>query len=228
MPSEDVYFIGGGKGGVGKSLVGMGGVDRLRRLGKSVLLVESDNNNSDVAKCYANILSTQCIDLETGNGWIEFLNLVDANPDKVIVVNQRAANREGLQNYAKMARDGLRELQRRLVVLWVMNAQRDSVELLHDFLELLPGTEVHAIRNLYYARESDFVQYERSEARKLLESQGHAAACMPVLASYVTDQMYNERVSIEEACKVSFGLKQEINRWRSIVDSDISLGRVLV
>jgi hypothetical protein len=39
--------------------------------------------------------------------------------------------------------------------------------------------------------------------------------------------MYNERLAIDAVGKVSFGLKQEVNRWRSVVDSEISLGRVL-
>jgi hypothetical protein len=222
-----VIMVDGGKGGVGKSFVCMATADRLKRTGVRVRLVEADNSNSDVAKCYAGVLDTECIDLETGNGWIEFLDLVHAHPEEAIVVNNRAANQAGLQNYAKMARDGLRELGRGLTVLWVMNAQRDSVELLRDFLDLLPGTEVHAVRNLYYGRDSDFSEYDQSKTRQILEGQGYRSLWMPKLASYVTDQMYNERLAIDAVGKVSFGLKQEVNRWRSVVDSEISLGRVL-
>jgi hypothetical protein len=225
--SKRVIMVCGGKGGVGKSFNVMAVTDFLLRAGETVVLVESDNTNSDVAKCYQGTVQTELINLETANGWIDFLNVCNSNPNAVIVVNTRAANNEGLENYARMARDGLRKLHRPLLVLWVINTQRDSVELLHDFIELLPGTEVHAVKNLYYGRPGEFAEYEHSEARGIIESAGGRTVSLPKLASYVTDQMYNQRLAISAAAEVNFGLGIEVDRWREAVDSDASLGLVL-
>jgi hypothetical protein len=225
--ANPVIMVNGGKGGVGKSFNVIAVTDFLRRIGVEVILVESDNSNPDVAKCYQGIVRVELINLETANGWIDFLNVCNANPNAVIVVNTRAANKEGLENYATMARDGLRKLQRPFVVLWVLNTQRDSVELLHDFLELLPGTQVHAIKNLHCGRSVEFAEYEQSEARAIIETMGGRTGTLPVLASYVTDQMYNQRLSIEAAAEVNFGLGIEVERWRKAVDADAGLGLVL-
>jgi CobQ/CobB/MinD/ParA nucleotide binding domain len=225
--AKRVIMVCGGKGGVGKSFNVMAVIDFLLRAGETVVLIESDNSNSDVAKCYQSSVQTKLINLETANGWIDFLNVCKANPNAVIVVNTRAANNEGLESYAKMARDGLRKLDRPFVVLWVLNTQRDSVELLHDFIDLLPGTEVHAVKNLFYGRPGEFIEFERSEARALIEASGGQSGTLPVLASYVTDQMYNERLTIAAAGDVNFGLGIEVDRWREAVDADTGLGHVL-
>jgi hypothetical protein len=225
--AKRVIMVCGGKGGVGKSFNVMALIDLLLRAGETVILIESDNSNSDVAKCYKGTVQTELINLETANGWIDFLNVCNANPNAVVVVNTRAANNEGLESYAKMARDGLRKLQRPFVVLWVLNTQLDSVELLHDFIELLPGTEVHAVKNLFYGRPVEFAEYDRSEARSIIEKTGGRSATLPVLASYVTDQMYNQRLAIAAAAEVNFGLGLEVDRWREAVDADGSLGGIL-
>jgi hypothetical protein len=223
--AKRVIKVGGGKGGVGKTFLAMALIDYHLRAGESVVVVESDSTNSDVAQCYKDRVQTHLIDLETANGWIDFLNVCKDNPEAVIVVNTRAANDKGLESYAKMARNGLRKLERPFVVFWVLNTQRDSVELLHDFIELLPGTEVHGVMNLHCGREDEFEEFRCSDARKTIKQQGGQAITLPVLASYVTDQLYNERKSIEAASEVNFGVGIEIDRWREELDAQ--LGRIL-
>ncbi len=47
-----IYYIGGSKGGVGKSIVAFAFIDYLIGKGIKVLLVETDNSNPDVYKTH--------------------------------------------------------------------------------------------------------------------------------------------------------------------------------
>mgnify|MGYP002869751727 CR=1 FL=1 len=49
-----LYFIGGSKGGVGKSFLSMALADFLTKYkGRKIILVESDTSNPDVGKTFA-------------------------------------------------------------------------------------------------------------------------------------------------------------------------------
>jgi MinD superfamily P-loop ATPase len=48
--APNIYWVGGGKGGVGKSMVSMALLDYLLSKGVPALLVESDTSNPDVYK----------------------------------------------------------------------------------------------------------------------------------------------------------------------------------
>ena len=47
-----IYWVGGSKGGVGKSMMTIATVDYLLERGKKVLLVECDTSNPDVGNAY--------------------------------------------------------------------------------------------------------------------------------------------------------------------------------
>ena len=46
--AKNIYVVGGGKGGVGKSIVTMATVDYFQAQGENVLLMKSDTSNPDV------------------------------------------------------------------------------------------------------------------------------------------------------------------------------------
>src|SRR5579871_2063830 len=87
-----VYWVGGGKGGVGKSMVAVAVLDYLRAEGKRVLLVECDTSNPDVWKAYKEHVPTELVNLDEGDGWIYLVNLCDERRDHTIVVNTAARN----------------------------------------------------------------------------------------------------------------------------------------
>jgi hypothetical protein len=74
MTSEPIVLVGGGKGGVGKSMVSMALLDHLTGMGEEVLLVETDTSAPDVWKAYRNEVPSQCVDLEQKDGWLELLD----------------------------------------------------------------------------------------------------------------------------------------------------------
>jgi Mrp family chromosome partitioning ATPase len=72
--SGRIYWVGGGKGGVGKSMMTLATVDHLLEQGANVLLVECDTSNPDVWKAYKEEVETELIDLDEADGWIHLVN----------------------------------------------------------------------------------------------------------------------------------------------------------
>jgi hypothetical protein len=109
-----------------------------------VVLVESDTSNPDVSKAYESLLPTEVVNLDRRNGWVDLVNICDANPQAAIVVNTAARNNESVRMYGPTLDRSLEEMSRKLVVLWVINRQRDSLELLKEFMQTLlrPRVEI--------------------------------------------------------------------------------------
>jgi hypothetical protein len=217
--TKNIYWVGGGKGGVGKSMVSMALLDYL--LGKSipVLLVESDTSNPDVFKAYKNSLPCELVDLDCVDGWIQVVNTCDANRDKTVVVNTPARSAAGVAKFGSTLGSSLSELGRSLVGLWAINRHRDSVELLKDFMDAMPECRVHVLRNLYFGDETKFELYATSKAvRPRVESGGGKSLSFPDLADRVADDLYKERMTIAAAAEaLPLGNRAELRRWRTAV-----------
>ncbi len=135
MPDKNsrfLYFIGGSKGGVGKSILSMILADFLTQCRhRKIILVESDTSNPDVGKTFTHNDDVEVISLSLDNadGWIELVNYSEAS-DKDIVINSAARSGEAVEKFGGTLIGSLEELQRQLVSFWVINRQRDSIELL--------------------------------------------------------------------------------------------------
>ena len=141
-----IYLVGGGKGGVGKSFTTVGLVDTLMQAGFKILLIESDTSNPDVWKMYKDEVECRLIDLDDANGWIDLVNVCDEFRDHVVVVNTAARNNKGVAAYGETLNSTLGELNRQLITLWVINRQRDSLELLKEYREALPDSSFTTIQ----------------------------------------------------------------------------------
>jgi len=213
--AKQIYLIGGSKGGVGKSLVSMATIDYLSRQDEAVLLIDADTSNPDVWKTYKESIGAHLIDLDEADGWIELVNLCDANPDSVVIVNSAARNNAGVRAYGKTLNDTLPELKRKLITLWVINRQRDSLELLKEYMDAIADTAVHVVRNSYFGEEKKFELYNSSNLRTLVESRGGLSLTFPDLADRVSDDLYSKRMSIEKASvELPLGNRAELSRWR--------------
>lgn len=215
---KPIYMVGGSKGGVGKSCVSMALVDALQAREESILLVEADTSNPDVYKMYKDEVKTETINLDDANGWIDLVNVCDANPDATVVINTAARNNEGVAAYGKMLSDEetLKALQRRLITLWVINRQRDSLELLKAYAEALPESAIHVIRNCYYGEEKQFELYNDSKLRATIEGNDGLSLNFPDLADRVSDALYSKRLSIAKGMReLPIGHRAELTRWRN-------------
>lgn len=83
--NEPIYYVGGSKGGVGKSKMCFALIDYLRDEGKKVLLLESDTSNPDVFKAHHSHADADLVckenGLDTAEGWIELVNVCSEFPE---------------------------------------------------------------------------------------------------------------------------------------------------
>jgi CobQ/CobB/MinD/ParA nucleotide binding domain len=220
---KPIYLVGGSKGGVGKSLVTMALLDHLLEQGVSVLLIESDTSNPDVWKAYKDTVDAHLLDLDEADGWIELVNACDGAPESVAVVNTAARNNRGVSAYGQTLSSTLGELKRALVTLWVINRQRDSLELLKEYMAALPDAEVHVVRNGYFGDEKKFELYNASNIRTAVEGKGGRSLTFPDLADRVSDDLYSKRLSIARAGKeLPLGNRAELSRWKGEVTKMLS------
>ncbi|MDD4913322.1 MAG: ArsA-related P-loop ATPase [Sideroxydans sp.] len=216
--AKKIVLIGGSKGGVGKSMVSMAIIDYLQEQGESVLLIESDTSNPDVWKGYGECVETQLLNLDEADGWIQLVNLCDSKPDSVVVINTAARNNQGVSAYGATLNSTLAELKRDLVTLWVINRQRDSLELLKEYMDAIPDSRVHVVRNGYFGEEKKFELYNGSKIRTAVESRGGLSLNFPDLADRVSDDIYSKRLSIAKALKeLPIGNRAELARWKTEV-----------
>lgn len=169
-----IVIVGGGKGGVGKSMVTIGVVDMLLSAGKKVVVVESDESNPDVYKVMSGLanglaneqMRSEICNLDNEEGYIRLGNLIEASPDSYVVVNTAARATNGLLRYGGIVVDTARELNRDVIMLWPINRQRDSLELLSTFMENVDGYRgVYVMKNTYFGEPSKFVRYDNSKIR---------------------------------------------------------------
>jgi len=213
--SKALILVGGGKGGVGKSLFSMAVVDFLESTKEAPFLIETDTSVPDVFKTYRETIEGELVNLDEREGWIELVNLIESRPESTIVINTGARNQTGITNFGRTLRKALPELKRKLGVFWLIDRKRESLELLSDFSEALPEAEVHVVRNMYLGAENKFELYNGSNMRAAIEKAGGKSLNFPELADRVTDAMNKGRLTIAKACKeLSFGDRIEVERWR--------------
>lgn len=216
MPSPPIYLVCGDKGGVGKSMVSLALLHYLAQRESALLFVETDTSNPDVWRCHENApgIDPRLFGLDDADGWIRLINLCEAHPDRTVVVNTAARNNSGVATHGETLNDALGELNRALIALWVINRQRDSVELLKRFLAALPAATVHVLRNLYFGDEAKFELYDRSATRKALEARAGRSLNFPDLADRVADDLISRRLSVARALHdLPLGNRAELRRW---------------
>ena len=216
--TANIYWVGGSKGGVGKSMMTVAMLDHLLERGSKVVLVECDTSHPDVWKAYRDHVETELINLDEADGWIHLVNTCDRHPDAVVVINTAARNNLAVKQYGRTLDSSLEELGRPLVALWVINRQRDSLELLREFIDAIPNAAVHVVRNGYFGDEKKFELYNASKIREEVEGRGGKSITLPDLADRVADDIYSRRISLGAAAKeLPIGNRAELGRWRGEV-----------
>lgn len=224
-PLPTLFAVGGCKGGVGKTMVALALMDYLLQRDRPVLLIETDTSNPDVWRIYGREegVVAEALDLDRAEGWIDLINLCEAHPERVAVVNTAARNNQGVAAHGATLNRALPELRRRLVTLWVINTQRDSVELLEDYLRTLPGAVTHVICNTYFGSADRFGLYRALPASEDIARRGGQVLALDRLADRVTQDLYCRRLSVARALRrggpdaLPLGNRAELERWREEV-----------
>ena len=216
--NSPIVFVTGSKGGVGKSIATMAVLDYLMSSNRFVKLVETDLANPDVWKSYGRTVESELLDLDQEEGWITLVNSLDADPHSTFVINTPARNNEAVKQYGSVLLNSLKELDRRLVSLWIINRQRDSIELLESYLENMPAGVVHVIRNGYFGEVHKYELYEQAPVKHAINEQGGLSLYLPDLADRVTDALYTERITLDEAAsQLKLGDRSVLQSWRNAV-----------
>ena len=213
----DLYFIGGSKGGVGKSFLSMALADYLTQFkGRKIILIESDTSNPDVGKTFTqnDDVEVLSLSLDNADGWIELVNSCESS-NRDLVVNSAARSGEAVEKFGGTLIGSLDELHMQLVSFWVINRQRDSIELLKKYMDIVPG-ELHVVRNTFYGEPQKFELFNNSKTKIEAEKRG-VTIDLPDLADRVTDDLYSKRLSIVKAIEtMPMGNRAELKRWRAV------------
>jgi hypothetical protein len=194
---DTIFYVGGGKGGVGKSIVSITLVQFLiDRYGesKTIHLVETDESNPDVGRVYkGKIPVTNALLDENERGWILMSSLIERSSDTLFVVNSAARSNAGIRkngrNFTAVLDNG--KVPYNLVTLWPINRQKDSVTLLEDYLDYVAFGPVYPIRNKYFGEPDDFTLYvKRFEESEKLGNRVVKTLDFPALADIITDDFY--------------------------------------
>lgn len=218
MASAPIYYIGGDKGGVGKSIVALSLVDHVLKQGQAILLLETDTSNPDVWRCYSKEpgVQSELLLLDQADGWITAVNLCADYPDRLTIINTAARNNLGVTAYGATLHSALPELERSLIALWVINRQRDSLELLRKFLNDFPAAQVHVVRNLHWGSADKFELYNASNMPHMIAERSGLSLSFPDLADRVADNLFSDRYTIERALtELPIGNRAELRRWRN-------------
>lgn len=214
--NQPIILVNGSKGGVGKSLTTMALLDYFAINHKYLKLIDADTNNPDVWRCYGRQTDGEVVDLNDVEGWIRMVNVCDATPFKAVVVNTPAQSNMAAAKHAVILQDSLRELARPLITLWVINRQRDSLELLSDYMGMMEGGIVHVVCNGYFGEEHKFELYKSSTIYETVTTLGGKSVFLPDLADRVTDELYGKRSTLAEAAQqFKLGDRAELQRWRT-------------
>ena len=206
-----IIMIGGGKGGVGKSMVTMAMIDALQTDGKNIVVVESDDSNPDVYKTVNKLVPCETCNLDDQSGYIRLGGIIEQNKNTCIVVNTAARATSGIVEHSGILADVARELGRDLIMLWPINRQRDSLELLKTFLDKAKGySETHTVINTYFGPEEKFMRYnipltedeQKDENRQpKIRERVTGTIIFPELNDLVADKLIGERLALWTADK---------------------------
>lgn len=209
---EPIYLVAGSKGGVGKSMLALVAIDQLVLMGRQVLYFESDTNNADVWMCMQRDpehapgetidgVTTYTVRLDEEQSWVDIVTAIDEHPDHTVVIGTASGTIEVIQKHGHILRELLPELQRKLVTLWVIDEQRDSINLLREHLAVFPNHDIHVIKNSKHGPGS-FGLYDASKVRTSIESKGGLSITMPRLGLGVVTKLYSDRLAISRALEV--------------------------
>ena len=212
-----IIMVGGGKGGVGKSTVVFSVVDFLLTKGEQVVLIESDDSNPDTYKSLNKLVKSELCNLDTEEGFIKLGGIIEVNNDACIVVNTAARATTSIVKHGGILTDVVSELGRELIMLWPMNRQRDSIELLRLFLD---GTSnysaTYALLNTYFGSAEKFSRFQSSKQKDRVDG----TLIFPELNDLVSDKLIDNRLALSNAESVlSIAERSALRRYREAANS---------
>jgi hypothetical protein len=207
-----IIVVGGGKGGVGKSMVTMAGVDALRSSAHETIYVETDDSNPDVYKAVEKEVPSEICNLDDEAGYVRLGGIIESHTEAYIVINTAARATDSLIKHSGILHDVAHELNRELVMVWPVNRQRDSLELLRQFLDgSEPYSAVFGLLNTYFGPAEKFTRYLSSK----LKDRVTGTITFPELNDLVADKLTDNRLATWNADeKLTIAERSVLRRFR--------------
>ena len=185
--------------------------------GEQVVLIESDDSNPDTHKSLNKLVTSELCNLDTEEGFIKLGGIIEANKDACIVVNTAARATSSIVKHGGILSDVVKELGRELVMLWPMNRQRDSIELLKSFLDGTSGfggsgyRATYALLNTYFGVAEKFSRFQTSKQKDRVTG----TLIFPELNDLVSDKLIDNRLALSNAESVlSIAERSALRRYR--------------
>ncbi|MBF0515206.1 MAG: hypothetical protein HQK81_14255 [Desulfovibrionaceae bacterium] len=204
---KGIIYVGGAKGGVGKSLVSMLVLDLLRE--QEPFLIETDQANPDVLKAYGGCVESITGDMDSATGWSEVLTEMHTRLDsgRPVVINSAARNTAGVEQYGEL----FGALGVDMLLLWAINAQKDGLILLDGFMKVVQPARSFVVKNGYFGSLDDFKLFDESKIKKRVSGDAY----VPALMSNIANIVYTQRKPLHEVAEsLTFGDKLFFESWR--------------
>lgn len=210
-----VIIVGGGKGGVGKSMVTLGVVDALLTKGEQVVLVESDDSNPDTHKALHKLVTSAICNLDREDGYMTLGDIIEANKTAYVVVNSAARATRGMIVHGGIIADVVAEQKRELVMLWPINRQRDSIELLKAFLDGTAGySATYVLKNTYFGAAEKFSRFDACAQKNRVTG----TIEYPELNDLLADKINDNRLAFSNATEgLTIAERSVLTRFRNAV-----------
>jgi len=201
-----IFLISGDKGGVGKSTVAINMIEWLLGFEDRINLIDTDLTNPDVHAIYKNeprikTMSPEEIDIDEtdAGGWIQLAKFANSNPE-TLVINMKAGSKLSLEKYRDNVIGMFEAINRPLILIWILNIQRQSVVLLIDALENLPKLHsVIAVKNLKNGFENEFFLWdEKKKTNETLVKANISEILFPRVHASISIKIIDEKHRISD------------------------------
>jgi hypothetical protein len=218
---KNLIYVGGSKGGTGKSMVCMALVDYMRKTfpEDEILLIETDSSNPDVGRLYRKtegVISRGLV-LNEDSGWMRLVSDIDETSARHVIINSMAASNLGIQNHGDLLDQNILSgrLGVKFNVLWIMNRNKDSSTLLRDFLRWMKSATVYPVLNLYFGKEEEFTFFRASQdIQETILERGGRALVFPNLNDMIADKLYTDEINLENLpLRLKLGMRTGLERW---------------
>ena len=201
-----VVYVGGSRGGAGKSLLATTVVDYVVARGlPSPLVVDADASNFHTYLPHkAWVPPPVQLHLDTEDSWLDVTALCGEpdHRDRVMVIDGPARDADVLNRHVDFLRDMAGHLDRPFTVLWVAVGRRNSAEALIRLLQLVQRTpdrwcRVVIARNEGKPGRQDFSVHDRSEVlQKLLRDLDVPQFVVPTAAERIAGEIEDSRLTL--------------------------------
>lgn len=224
---KTIFFVGGTKGGVGKSTISIFLIDYFLENNQSIALCETDNGNPDVYKVYQQLLTADkknTFDISQRDGWLDMFNFIGELPDDVtnILINTKGGNVETIE--LMMKDETIKNLLNQddfmnFHIIWVVGDDKDGISVLLKFLENTEYTnfKIDILLNNNFQQNNDIIKNSKLQ-EKISKFGGNIFNFPKVSRSSFLEQVRLYRTPLSEIYKtLKFGDRIEMERYRKLV-----------